>query len=157
MHLYIESVENEYKNQNNTSNHSDDQLLSTLQNQLSVYTNECTSLKQQLSNYKTKQDAFKSQLLVQNKNEEVLREQLVVYQQQQQQQQQHGSQAGDGSSSNAQQKQQRLAVENAELHRKVQELQDHLDEQSNQTSSSAALSQYPAELEKEMQERLAKR
>ena len=149
MHLYIESVENEYKNQNNTSDHSDDQLLSTLQNQLSVYTNECTSLKQQLSNYKTKQDAFKSQLLVQNKNEEVLHEQLVVYQQQQQQ---HGSQGSD----NAQQQQQRLAVENAELHRKVQELQDHLDEQSSQTSSSA-LSQYPAELEKEMQERLAKR
>ena len=151
MHLYIESVENEYKNQKNTSNHhSDDQLLSTLQNQLSVYTNECTSLKQQLSNYKTKQDAFKSQLLVQNKNEEVLREQLVVYQQQQQ----HGSQGSDNAQQ--QQKQQRLAVENAELHRKVQELQDHLDEQSSQTSSSA-LSQYPAELEKEMQERLAKR
>jgi len=138
----LDTLQEEYTNTKVTLSNQ----VTLLQEKVEGYNDERTSYQQQINSYKQKQEAFKEQLTCQQENEVMLQDQLTSYQQQQQQQQQQGSEAEERNK--------QLTVDNDNLQKRIQELQDQIENQSQASSSQ----QYPpAELEKEMQGRLAKR
>jgi len=155
MKIYIKSMEDTLLSKNemldtlqeeytNTKVTLSNQLLE-LQQKVDGFNDERTSYQLQINSYKQKQEVFKDQLSSQQENEVMLQDQLTSYQQLQQQQQQQGSEAEESNK--------QLTIDNGNLQKRIQELQDQIENQSQASSQ-----QYPpAELEKEMQGRLAKR
>jgi len=154
MKIYIKSMEDTLLTKNEMLDTLQEEYTTTkvtlsnqlleLQSKVDTYNDERTSYQQQINSYKQKQEVFKEQLTSQQENEVMLQDQLTSYQQQQQQQQ--GSEAEESNK--------QLTVENDKLQKRIQELQDQIENQSQASSQQ----QYPpAELEKEMQGRLAKR
>ena len=156
MKIYIKSIEDTLLTKNemlDTLQEEYSTTKSTLSNQVTLlqekmerYNDERTSYQQQINSYKQKQEVFKEQLTSQQQNEVMLQDQLTSYQQQQLQQQ--GNEAEESKK--------QLTIENDKLQKRIQELQDQIENQS-QASSSQQQQYHPAELEKEMQGRLAKR
>ena len=137
--VMLETIESEHIDEKTTYTN---QLL-TLQSQLDLHVNERTLLQNQLSTYQKKQEAFKVQL----KNQQ---DEIVSYQEKMEEKKNTNTTNNDTT----------LMLENETLKNKVQELQDLLDDcqqSSSNDGSSKQQQQYPAELEKEMQERLTKR
>ena len=135
--VMLETIEAEHIDERTTFNNQ----LSTLQSQIDTHVEDRTLLQNQLSTYQKKQEAFKVQL--KNQQDEIQR-----YQREMMEKDANGT---------------AVMLENDTLRGKVRELQDLLDGRHQGSSSSSndgslqQQQQYPAELEKEMQERLTKR
>ena len=135
--VMLETIEAEHIDERTTFNNQ----LSTLQSQIDTHVEDRTSLQNQLSTYQKKQEAFKVQL----KNQQ---DEIQTYQREMMEKDANGT---------------AVMLENDTLRGKVRELQDLLDGRHQGSSSSSndgslqQQQQYPAELEKEMQERLTKR